>query len=101
MSFKIREKVVCVDNEPNRDFILARLIGLNVVQLVKDEIYTVRGLTKDGGVLLVEVINPAAPGHPHPYERGYAPWRFRKIDYSFGEELCSSLEENVKTVEMV
>lgn len=70
--FQVGEKVVCVDNT-------------GALELVRNEIYTVACYCKDKnsiyGVILME-LNP---------EDGYFCWRFRKLDYSFAENLLKEL----------
>ena len=57
-NFRVGQKVVCVDDTFDRDTIEDILAGAVVDLPIRREIYTVRAITPDGGVLLAEVINP-------------------------------------------
>jgi hypothetical protein len=89
MSFKIGQKVVFINNVgADPDCVLPQL----------HEVVTVKGYCR--------IYRDHLDIIEYPVDKFGAPQcilaaRFRPVDYSFGEELCSSLEENVKTVEMV
>ena len=76
--FKIGEIVVCI-NAKRRWY---RLGGLQL-----NEMYTVTGFNPyDGGLILKEVKSPRSAYH------AFASNRFRKVDYSFAENILSELK---------
>ena len=76
--FKIGEIVVCI-NARRRWY---RLGGLQL-----NEMYTVTGFNPyDGGLILKEVKSPTSAYH------AYASNRFRKVDYSFAENVLNELK---------
>lgn len=84
------QKVVCIDDKnQKKDFIR------NIDYVVELEIYTVRGITmtpdEDGiyGLFLEEVVG----GYEMGVEIGYKQSRFRLVDYNFGENILSNIEE--------
>lgn len=84
-NFKIGEKVVCVD--PCKE-------------LVKNQIYTIRGIYKsvngtDYGVYLEEIIGEFS--NYWEKEIGYNVNRFRKLDYEFAENLLAEISEAMKS----
>lgn len=73
-NFRIGEKVVCINAE-NQKF----------GQLVKGEIYEVSGIFTIFGELAGVYVNDfKIPNHP---------WRFRKLDYQFGHDICAELSK--------
>lgn len=91
---KIGNKIVCV--RP-----VTRRIGIDPLDYkgpVVGEIYTVRDILENNGrvgIRLEEIIN-----RPHLYDVGMAECAFiieafREVDYSFGEEVCSNVEQEV------
>ena len=77
-TFKIGESVVCT-NAKRRWY---RLGGLQV-----NEMYTITGFNPfDGGLILKEVQSPGSAYH------AFAANRFRKVDYSFAENILSQLK---------
>jgi hypothetical protein len=83
--FKIGEKVVCIDDSKGR--------YTGKITLVKGEIYTVIKLTnvEEGGVLLKEIEPMKNDYNSYHY---YSNHRFRKIDYSFSEELLEKIKQD-------
>ena len=76
--FKIGETVVCT-NAKRRWY---RLGGLQV-----NEMYTIIGFNPhDGGLILKEVKSPGSAYH------AFAANRFRKVDYSFAENVLNELK---------
>jgi len=77
-NFKIGEIVVCI-NARRRWY---RLGGLK-----ENEMYTVEGFNPyDGGLILKEAKSPRSGCH------AYAANRFRKVDYSFAEQVLAELK---------
>ena len=77
-TFKIGETVVCT-NAKRRWY---RLGGLHI-----NEMYTITGFNPfDGGLILKEVKSPGSAYH------AFAANRFRKVDYSFAENILSELK---------
>lgn len=86
--FKVGQKVVCIANFSGNDY------GEDTP--VKGEIYTIRDMETFKGELylwLMEIVNRA-----HNYEDGgsgecnFRSDGFRPIDYSYGTQVCESLE---------
>lgn len=75
--FRVGQKVVCVDDSNYRNPHLAHLFSNPPV---RGRIYTVRGITAGGLVLLKEIENPPYRWRDGFYEPGYLPFRFRPID---------------------
>lgn len=64
--FKVGNKIVCV--KPS-------------ISLVKNEIYTIKFIKEDGGLMLEEVT-------PKTFNcNGFKPERFRKVDYDFADSV--------------
>jgi hypothetical protein len=98
MSFRVGQKVVCVDSRFHRPS--AR--GIN--RPIEGEIYHIRSIIPadfEGPVslLLIEIVNPKGSYWREP---SFLASRFRPIDYSFGEEKCAELEKELipETVEI-
>lgn len=84
--FKIGEKIVCIDDS------IGRTSGKK--NLVNGEIYTVIELTniREGGVLLKEIEPEKNDYNSYHY---YSNYRFRKMDYSFSENLLEKIKQEV------
>lgn len=92
---KVGSKVVCITS------LCVRSIDPPGTKVpIKGDIYTVREMVPDTvgmGIRLEEIVNPR-----HPYihnmkmvitECGFAVEFFREVDNTFGEEVCSKIEE--------
>jgi len=80
--FKIGETVVCT-NAKRRWY---RLGGLQ-----ENEMYTITGFNPyDGGLILKEVKSPSSAYN------AFAANRFRKVDYSFAENLMEELHQQLE-----
>lgn len=82
-TFKIGEKVVCVDAS----------IGVITREktLCVNEIYTIDGFNPySGGLILKEV-------KPNTTYQSYSKDRFRKLDYQFAESLLAELTQSAKS----
>ena len=78
--FKVGNKIVCV--KPS-------------ISLVKNEIYTIKFIKADGGLMLEEVI-------PKTFNcNGFKPERFRKVDYDFADSVLTKLIEGFETEKLV
>ncbi len=78
--FKIGNKVVCV--KPS-------------ISLVKNEIYTIKFIKANGG-LMFEEVEPKTPNC-----NGFKPERFRKLDYDFADSVLAKLIEYFETEKLV
>lgn len=77
---KVGNKIVCV--KPS-------------ISLVKNEIYTIKFIKADGGLMLEEVI-------PKTFNcNGFKPERFRKVDYDFADSALTKLIEEFETEKLV
>jgi len=74
---QIDQKVVCVDDSNYRN---SHLMHFFSKPPVRGQIYTVRGFTVEGLILLKEIENPPYQWRYGFYEGGYLPSRFRPID---------------------
>jgi hypothetical protein len=89
--FKVGQKVVCIDAKPR----IVDRYG-NILP-IEGEIYTIRKVI-EWGVFLVEIVNKPQwyddPGTKKLIftETCFMADRFRPIDYTFGEQVCESLE---------
>lgn len=89
--FKVGQKVVCIDDDWNH---LSYMPTQNMPN--KGEIYTVREIEifgNDVGIRLCEVVNkPWRSPDGLLMEQAFDIDAFRPIDYTFGEQVCESLE---------
>lgn len=86
--FKVGQKVVCTG-----DFSKVNHPGVTFPE--KGEIYTVRSFRNDNdktGICLEEIVNPIMEWSTGLFEPAFDILDFRPIDYSFGEQVCESLE---------
>jgi hypothetical protein len=84
MSFRVGQKVVCVDAAPRY---------YRTCHLIKGEIYTIERcpIEKRGpAVILVEVKSP------NNIDGRYFADRFRPIDYTFGEKVAEKITKQVE-----
>ena len=95
MSFKIGDKVVCVDDTIKKDD------GLNCIihaMVIKGKIYTIRGFCPYGGILLYEVVGGL--GARKKDEVGFNIRRFRKVEESFAEGVLENILKNTSVEEL-
>jgi len=89
---RVGDKVVCVDDS------IGRFTGKKY--LCKGEIYTIRCISPfpEGnlGFNLEEVI--LNEWYFDGTEVAFSDWRFRPVDYNFGEEICESIEESLNQI---
>ena len=96
MSFRVGQKVVCVDDSPPRYNHGPLLLGL---PLKRATIYTVRGFNPGGYMWLEEVVSGVSPYLD--YEGGYLVSRFRpliehKTDISVFTEMLIPKRQKIK-----
>lgn len=88
--FKVGQKVVCLGTAPRRPECPGEIFPR------KGEIYTVRETCySQCGVpciRLVEIVNPILEYIKGPSEMAFDVIDFRPITYTFGEQVCESLE---------
>lgn len=102
MSFKIGQKVVCINH-----FICAGTT--DDTYPVKGEIYTIREIREAltpkyrGHIsFLFEEIHNRSQYYPWGFlEPSFLSYRFRPIDYSFGEKIASEITEACEELELI
>ena len=92
-TFKIGEKVVCIDDSSPRRKDLR-------LDIKRNEIYTIRkiNISKTNGEItfcLDEIIGAYCSFWESAI--GYYSWRFRKLDYQFAENLLAELTQSAKS----
>lgn len=83
-NFKVGQKVVCVDDnfQPRYEW---------VTYPTKNEMYTIRNISKKGGLRFEEIINPKYDYEEGYHEHGFFYWRFRKPDHQFAEDVIAMI----------
>lgn len=81
--FAIGEKVVCIDNTNGAE------------ELVKNEIYTIYFIVPDENGLIGLVLCGF-----DPYDAYYS-YRFRKLDYSFADNLLEEITKSVQSEQLI
>jgi len=96
MNFKVREKVVCIDDSDTKDSIYLKDLG--VIFPKKGEIYTIRSIENNIngiGFLLDEIRNGLIEYLDGVSEQTFKSSRFRKLNYEFAENLLAKIKEEV------
>jgi len=87
MSFKVGQRVVCIEDR-----------GQKYITLSRGEMYTVRSVRPStGGIRVKEIILPQT----HYGECAHRGLRFRKVDEQFAEQLLSEIEEELNQENLV
>lgn len=92
MSFKVGEKVVCVDaSYQNKDYWLSQ----GFIFPVEGECYTIRDFTTSGNAIKLSEIDNTHMSHRSKtgLESGFKIYRFRKLDYDFVEEVIKNIKQ--------
>lgn len=91
--FEINEKVVCIEEIIPND----KLISLGVRVPLKNEIYTIREFDRNNTTIrLLEIINPMLKFYDGLKEVSFLIDHFRKLEYTFAENLLKEITEQVK-----
>jgi len=92
MSYKVGQKVVCVDDSAGK------ITGLK--ELIKGEIYTIRELFMHRGNCVLRLEEIILPQTPLGNEYAYSIARFRPLDHEFADKIEAMIKKSLKTEEL-
>ena len=84
-------KVVCINSKPIE---IGNLYNDSLINLVEKEMYTLEKVVNDKySTRKAFVLKEIKSSHPN---KGFNSVRFRKVDYDFGEQICSEIIKQKK-----